>query len=204
MRSAARSTITTRRRFARFVRAAAAGRPPLVVNDSGDVIKSTPFQIAARIEIMIMFQEGHFPAHRASRHRRDRVASAARCDDSGADGSAEDTGQTGPPPRLSCTTRTASSTRTGCPPASAPDFEFSRVLSPLAPFRDRTVDRHRPGGQSGRSARRWRRRSLTRLGLVPDGRAREEVRHHRAELGVDGSDRRARLRARDAAVVAAA
>ena len=84
------------------------------------------------------------------------------------------------------------------------DFEFSRVLAPLEPFRDRVDHHHGSRRSSGGSARRRRRRSLARLRLVPDGRAREEVGHDRRELGVDGSDCGERVRARDAAVVAAA
>ena len=88
----------------------------------------------------------------------------------------------------SSTIRTASSTRTGCRRASAREFELSPTLAPLAPFRDQLIVVTGLSSRSGRGARRRRRRSLARLGVVPDRRAREEVGQRRRERHVDGPD----------------
>ena len=69
----------------------------------------------------------------------------------------------------------------------------------------RSVDRRHGALQpSGRGARRRRRRSLARVGDVPDRRPRQEVGQRRRERHLDGPDRGEGARARDAAVVAAA
>ena len=64
--------------------------------------------------------------------------------------------------------------------------------------------RHGPVQRSGGGAGRRRRRSLARVRGVPDRRARQEVGQRRRERHLDGPDCREGVRARDAALVAAA
>ena len=152
---------------------------------------------------MIVTKKAISTPHRASRPRSRCFASAARRDDSCADRRAEHAGQSRAPAggRLSPERRRLREL------AAERGRRRLRVLARARAARavPRSRDHHHRARRSpGGSARRRRRRSLTRIRLVPDRRAREEVGHHRRELGVDGSDCGGRVRARDAAVVAAA
>ena len=136
-------------------------RLPLVVDDSGDRQERAVSDEEVAVMIVTKKAISRRTVLRGIGHGR--RAAAARRHGAGADGRCRTRRRKPCAAWASSTTRTASSTRTGCRRASAASSSSRPCSQPLEPFRDQLVVVTGLVEPSGGSARRRRRRSLARV-----------------------------------------